>query len=102
MHGENTLDFDSRFALGRYRALNMLRRKHDVRVFRALQNVLVHFLGATVAAALATAGIHNQLASCGAGSIVKLYVAALQTEVTMHGVQRGIHREINLGLRWIE
>src|SRR5258708_16919926 len=102
MHGENALDLDSRLALVCHRALNMLRRENDVSIFLALQNVLVHFLVATVAAALAAGGVHNKFASGGAGSIVKLYAAALQTKVAVNGVERGIHGEVDFGLGWIK
>src|SRR4030081_1263415 len=80
----------------------MLRRENDVRVCRALENVFVHFLVATVTAALATGSIHNQLASGNAAGIVKLNVAALQMKVAVNSMKRGIHREIDFGLRWIE
>src|SRR5712672_2644026 len=102
MHGENALDLDSRLALVCHRALNMLRCENDVRVFRALQNVLVHFFIATVAAALAAGGVHNKFACGGPGSIVKLYAAALQMKVAVNGVERGTHGEVDFGLGWIK
>src|ERR1700719_1811187 len=102
MHGENALDLDSRLARFCDRALNMLRRENDVSIFLALQNVLVHFLVATVAATLAAGRVHDKLASGSAGSIIKLYTATFQTKVAMNGVKRGIHGEIDFGLRWIK
>src|SRR5229473_1838042 len=102
MHGENALHLDRRLALVCHRALNTLRRENDVSIFLALQNVLVHFLVATVAATLAAGRIHNKLASGSAGSIVKLYAAALQTKVAVNGVERGIHGEVDFGMGWIK
>src|SRR6476660_8083 len=102
MHRKQALDLDARRAFGCNCALDILRRENDVRVFWAFQNVLVHSLVATVAAALAAGGIHNELASGIARSIVKLYAAALQPEVSMNSMERGVHSKVDFGLRWIE
>src|SRR5690348_2246933 len=80
----------------------MLRRKDDVRVFRAFQNVLVHLLVATIAAALAAGGINHNLASSLARRVVKLYASSLQAKVAMDGMERRIHGEINFGLRRVQ
>jgi hypothetical protein len=47
---------------------------------------------------LAAGRIHHQFAACLAGCAVKLYSPTLELKISMDGVQRGINRELNLGL----
>src|SRR6185437_3696845 len=102
MHRESTFNFDRRLALICNCSLHMLRREDDVRIFWAFQNFLMHLLVAPVVSALTAGVVYNQFPRCSSGGIVKLNAAALQTEVAMDRVQRGINREIDLGLSRIE
>ena len=93
-HLRNTLRIDGSFYV--------LRSKNNLRIFLALQNFLMHFLVAALVVAVAARGVHDDFSARISRRSIETDVAALQLECPMNGVERGIEREFDCGLRGIQ
>ena len=93
-HLRNTLRIDGSFYV--------LRSKNNLRIFIALQNFLMHFLVASLVVTVAARGVHDDFSARFSRSSVETNMAALQLECSVNGVERGIEREFDCGLRGIQ
>lgn len=84
---EYSMRVDLGFALSRKRAGNAVGDEDGLRVFRALENVLVHAPVASVAASIPASDVDRDLSAGFAGLCVETNVSALEVKTTMHGVQ---------------
>jgi len=91
-----------RSALRVHGAFYMLRCENDLRIFLALQNLLMHLLVAAFVVAVAARSVHDDCPACFPRSGIKTDMAALELKRPMNGVQCRIEREFDRSLRRIQ
>ncbi len=102
MDKKHALHLYARCSLVRDFPRHMRGRKCDFRIALALQNLFVHFLVASMIAALAACRIHNDFAAGVARFRVECDAATSHFEGAVDGVQNVPQRPLDLGLGSIE
>ena len=102
MQVQGAVEFDVADAGRRNLAFNLCGMKNGVGKFGGFENFPVHASVAAVAAAFAAGGEDDDFAGGFAGFGIKVNVAGLEVECSVHGVQGGVDRKMDFGLSGVE
>ncbi len=102
MQDKKSVHLNSHNSLGRNSPFHVVGPKNNFRVSRAFENLFVHFLVASIAAAVPACRVHDDFPAGLSRRRIKLQTSCFECERSVDRVNRAPKRPMHSALSWVD